>query len=339
MKRFYPSNLVLRVNSRFSRDVCGYGQTKKPERLSAAAVGAALCLVLALMFPPFLSAQEEEFLQPPRDFRFSVAAAPFYQFEADIDGGGRLSIASYHFGADVTKQLTRQMGIGLGVVYELDDYRFSGVKSIPVAKPWGEVQRVGVNVPIFFALSRQWRLMMVPTAQYSGEFGARFSDSIVYGGVVSATYAFGPDAYIGLGVGGFSNIEDFTVFPYVAINWPITAKLRLCNTFPTSPAGPAGLRLSYAINQNWGVGIGGAYRLHRFRLDKDSAIPNGVGEYSRIPVFAHLSYNFTPDVMVNFYAGVSLSNKIKVQTPNGDDLFHTKHDPAPLVGLAIKANL
>ena len=174
-------------------------------------------------------------------------------------------------------------------------------------------------------------------AQFSGETDARWSSSLVYGGVVSVAYGFGSRSFIGLGVGAFANIEKTSVFPFIAINWQITDRWRLSNPLQTSPAGPAGLELSYAIDRNWEIGLAGAYRVHRFRLDKNGPIPNGVGEYTRLPLVAKISYTYKP-VTLNLYGGVSLRNRLWLGDPSGDGLYQTKADPAPLAGLNITAN-
>jgi hypothetical protein len=138
-------------------------------------------------------------------------------------------------------------------------------------------------------------------------------------------------------VGAYSNLEKVSVFPFLAVNWQITDQLRLTNPFRTSPAGPAGLELSYNLNRNWEIGVGGAYRSYRFRLDQNGSIPNGIGESRRVPIFARLSYNLSPAFGADLYGGVAIINKLWIDTPNGDDLYSTKYAVAPLVGLTLRA--
>jgi hypothetical protein len=83
------------------------------------------------------------------------------------------------------------------------------------------------------------------------------------------------------------------VFPYITVNWQMTERLRLINPSRTSPAGPAGLELVYAIDKYWETGLGAAYRSYRFRLEEDGPIPNGIGEYKTVR-FCPYAYKFTP---------------------------------------------
>jgi len=229
-------------------------------------------MALATLFPTLLCAAIEGDAEPSRDIRFSLGVTPAYQFPVGINGGGKLSVVSYNLSAEATRLVNPALRLGFGLTYEFDDYHFSGVTAFPVGVPWRQVQRLGVSVPIFYSFADKWRLFIVPSAQFSGELGARFGDSLAYGGVVSASYALKPNLSLGARVGLYANIEKVSVFPYLAIYWQISDRLRLTNPFRTSPAGPAGLELSYQFNHKWEIGVGGAYRSYRFRLDQDGSI-------------------------------------------------------------------
>ena len=298
---------------------------------------ALLSIAITTVFPTLLWAEGEGYPEPSRDIRFSLSVTPTYQFPVHVDGGGTLSVISYHLRADAKKQINPKLGLGLGLTYEFDDYHFSGVTAFPVGVPWKQVQRLGISTPIFYSFADKWMLLIVPSAQFSGELGARFGDAIAYGGVVSASYALRPNLNLGVGVGAYSNIEKVSVFPYLAVNWQITDRLRLTNPFRTSPAGPAGLELSYNLDRNWEIGFGGAYRSYRFRLDQNGSISNGIGESRRVPIFARLSYNLSPAFGADLYGGAAIINKLWLDAPNGNELYSTKYAVAPLVGLTLRA--
>lgn len=300
-----------------------------------AGVVLAVCFFLSIgLFPAFSVAQE----RPPESssgLGLSLGVAPVYRFPAKVDGGGTLSTTSLIFHADISRQINPKLKLGLSFTYDYTNYAFSGLTDFPVAKPWRDVQRVGFSLPAICNLTDQWRLIITPTAQFSGEFGAKFGDSLVYGGAVAVAYAFRPDAVFGLGVAGYANLEEPSVFPFPVIRWQITPKLRLTNPFRTSPAGPAGLELSYALADHWTVGLGGAYRSQRFRLDANGSIPNGIGEYKSIPAFVRFSYKPAPFFSIDVYSGVSFLNKIVIDDANGDNLYKTRHDITPLLGFSI----
>jgi hypothetical protein len=289
---------------------------------------------LFILFP-VLSGATEGPLESSRGLGVSLGVTPIYKFPAKVNGGGTLDTTTLISNAEISKQINQKLRLGLGFSYEFTDYNFSGLTNFPVARPWQEVHRLGFSFPIIYSLADNWKLLVIPTAQFSGENGARWDKAMVYGGAIAVTYAVRPDAVFGLGVGGYATLEEAKFFPFPVVKWQITDRLRLTNPFRTSPAGPAGLELSYAMTKQWAIGIGGSYRSHRFRLDNSGPIPNGIGEYKTIPAFVRLSYQPIPALGIDLYSGVSFLNKLYVDNPNGDNLYHTRHNVAPLVGLGL----
>jgi len=301
-----------------------------------------LCLTILVMIPvvflPSTScAQTDGYYPAGNVVNFSFSASTVYQFNAPVDGGGKLNVARYNSALDMSGRVSKDLRLGLGLAYEYDEYDFSGLTKFPVAQPWSGVNRFGISFPVNYSFTDNWRLFVSPSVQWAGESGAEWDDALSYGAVAGISYKFRPDAIIGLGAGVYSNIEKTTVFPYITVNWQVTERLRLINPFRTSPAGPAGLELAYAIDKYWETGLGAAYRSYRFRLEEDGPIANGIGEYKVVPVFARISYKFTPQIRIDVYGGTNFSNKIYIEDQNGDELFRTKTDISPLLGLTFMA--
>jgi hypothetical protein len=298
---------------------------------------STLLLAAAALTLPAVSDAQAEGFPGGQQIAFSLSASPVYQFGADVDGGGNLSVARYNFTFDMSSKMSNEIRLGVGLAYEYDNYDFSGLSNFSVARPWSGINRLGISLPVNYSFANDWRLFVSPSVQWAGESGAKWGDALSYGAVAAIAYAFRPDAVIGLGAGVYSNIEKTTIFPYIAVNWQITEQLRLINPFRTSPAGPAGLEFAYAIDKHWETGLGGAYRSYRFRLDEDGRIPKGIGEHKTVPVFARISYKFTPQVGIDVYGGATFVNKIRIDGPDGSEIYSTKTDVAPLVGLTFMA--
>ena len=301
-----------------------------------------LCLTILVMIPvvflPSTSCAQTDGYNPAGNVvNFSFSASTVYQFNAPVDGGGKLNVARYNSALDMSGRVSKDLRLGLGLAYEYDEYDFSGLTKFPVAQPWSGVNRFGISFPVNYSFTDNWRLFVSPSVQWAGESGAEWDDALSYGAVAGISYKFRPDAIIGLGAGVYSNIEKTTVFPYITVNWQVTERLRIVNPFRTSPAGPAGLELAYAIDKYWETGLGAAYRSYRFRLEEDGPIANGIGEYKVVPVFARISYKFTPQIRIDVYGGTNFSNKIYIEDQNGDELFRTKTDISPLLGLTFMA--
>lgn len=303
-----------------------------PRRQVATLLALVVVFLSLVALPARTWGQVEGYPQLSRKLSFVGALSPVYRFKASVDGGGTLSVTSVYFNAGVIRQINQEWGLGLSFTYEYDDYNFSGLTGFPVSRPWKEIQRLGFSIPIFYSFTDQWKLVIVPTAQFSGEFGARVSQAMVYGGIVGVSYAFGPKVTLGLGVAGYANLEEARIFPFPIVKLKLSDRVRLTNPFRTSPVGPAGLELSYVLTKKWEVGIGGAYRSYRFRLDYNGSIPNGIGEYNTVPAFVRLSYKPFPAIGIDVYGGASFLNKLYVEDRDGNELYRTKHDVAPLLG-------
>ena len=301
-----------------------------------------LCLTTLLMMsvvvlPSTSCAQTDGYSPVGNAVDFSFSASTACQFNGNVDGGGRLNVARYNAALDMSSRASKDLRLGLSLAYEYDDYDFSGLTKFPVARPWSEVNRFGISVPVQYTFTDNWRLFVSPSVQWAGESRAKWDDALSYGAVAGISYKIRSDTLIGLGVGVYSNIEKTTVFPYITVNWQMTERLRLINPFRTSPAGPAGLELAYAIDKYWETGLGAAYRSYRFRLEEDGPIPNGIGEYKTVPVFTRVSYKFTPQIRIDVYGGATFVNKIYIEDQDGHELFSTKTDIAPLIGLTFVA--
>jgi len=297
-----------------------------------------LGLVLILACPALPLAEMEGFPEPTAEEGMTLSVFPVYQFPSHVDGGGDLGVFSLYSYADFTKRFNEKLGAGISLHYQFDNYEFSGLTAFYVAKPWKEVMHTGISIPIFYTVNDKWEIVLIPQGQFSGEFDAKFGDSLVYGGAAGAKYSFTPNIRLGAGVAAYYYLEEARVFPFLIIDMKLSGKFNrfsISNPFHLSPAGPAGVIVSYQLNRQWDIGVGGALRSSRFRLDNNGPIPNGIGEYTRFPLFARLSYKPVPEVTVAFYGGLSLYNRLRVEDRHGDELYESGQDVAPLIGGSI----
>jgi hypothetical protein len=266
---------------------------------------------------------------------FSLGTAALHQFEADLDKGGDFSVSRFFFDFGVTTPASPQLGLGLSLNYAHENYNLSASNILSDQAPWDKVHRFGLSGQVFYDMRNNWRFFFAPTVGWWGESDAKRSDSVVYGGIFSAVYTFSPRLTVGGGIGAFSRLEEFKVFPFIMVNWQINEQLSLRNPFRAGPAGPAGLELAYAPDQVWEFSVGGAFRSYRFRLNEDGPIANGIGEERAFPAYARVARRFGPHVMLEFYGGVSFGGKLELEDQNGDELASDRYATAPFLGLSI----
>ncbi|KAA6186340.1 hypothetical protein F2Q65_05975 [Thiohalocapsa marina] len=269
----------------------------------------------------------------------SYAVVPVHEASADLDSGGDAGYTGVLTSIGHRWALDERSSLGLRLRFDYRDWDFNGLGAFggPFGgrKPWGEVYRYGVAVPYSLSTQGGWLLSLTPSIESAGESGARFSDSLEYGASLAVARSMRPDLTLGLGVGIYERIEETSAFPFIMVDWRITDRLRLSNPAATSPSGPAGLQISYALDSGFELALGAAYRSDRFRLDRNGTFAAGVGEHRSIPVLASIGRRFSPGLGLRLYAGAALNGELRVEDEGGRRLYSEDQDPAALVGLEI----
>jgi hypothetical protein len=310
------------------------GREKKIDRV----VWAMTASVLFLFLPATLCAQMATPMAVGETSRLSASVSSAYQFKSNMDGGGDVSIAHYGVGIGGGIPLGERAVLGMHMNYAVEDYHFSDANVFPVQKPWGQINRVGFSMLLGGRLTEKWSIGAGPVIQYAGENGAKFGDSLNYGGIVSAVYRPTQDVTIGFGAGVFYRLHETRFFPSLIASWNITDRLRLGNSSRLGVTGPAGVELSYKMDDNWDTAVGGGYQSSRFRLDENGSTPNGIGENSSWPVYARLGRKLGKVFLLDLYGGLAFKGNMKLQDSSGNDIRSIDYNTAPIVGFNLRAS-
>lgn len=290
-----------------------------------------LILASALLLSPTLAAGEE----PRRSWQSSASVTPVYLGASGISGGGDYASNIYAVRLGTMGGLGPRTRIGLSLSASHADNHFDTPTAFGGA-PWGDVQRVGIALPVMQVGSDGWRYLFTPSLDVSREEGAEPGDALIYGAVASVMKSFGKGQTLGLGVGGFSQLEEVRIFPFPVIDWAFNDNWRLSNPLQAGPTGPAGLELDYRLNKRWEVGIGGAWRQLRFRLREGGAIPGGVGEESGFVAFVHAGVKAGDRLSLDLYGGALLQGELRVENRQGAAVASRDLETAPLLGATLK---
>lgn len=290
---------------------------------------AALAFAMSALAQPPASPQSS----PWRSF---VSVSPVFE-EADLDRGGQVDISGVILRAGASRGLGGGNRAGITLNYDYFDYSFDNPVAFGGVAPWDEVQRYGFSLPLTLAMRDGWTIGVTPSFDWFKENGAETSDALVWGATVSGVKRFPDGNLLGLGIGGFDGLEDTKVFPFPIVSWRLSKHWRLINPLAAGPTGPAGLELDYLFDNGWSLGVGGAYRSTRFRLDETGPTPDGIGEITGVPVFLRASNTFANAYTLNLYAGVVAGGKLRVEDSSGNKLREEDFDLAPLVGFNLTA--
>ncbi|MGA6926734.1 MAG: hypothetical protein WBY88_13685 [Desulfosarcina sp.] len=267
---------------------------------------------------------------------YSFSYTPIYQFETDADTGGSFDVQRHLLRFDISRNIDRHWTVGLGLSFDYERWNFSDIAGLAGIDPWDEIFSPGLSVPVFYSPGNQWRFGIIPSVDLAGASGAEADRSFSYGAVFSAARVFGSNLILGLGGGVFERLDQFEAFPYVVIDWRIDERLRLTNPFRAGPVGPAGLELVYTPAGRWEIGLGGAYRSYRFRLDDSSAVADGIGEVDFWAPFFRIGWRLGPQSRFDLNGGAMVGGSIAIEDENSNSLGQTDYDPAPFAGVTFK---
>jgi len=269
------------------------------------------------------------------DLSFTVYAQGESSLEADVEGGGELDVFRMQFGVTGKTELTRDLDLAVSVGYGLDLYDFSGTTRLGGVEPWENIHTLSIAALLSLDMNDDWTVFGGPVVQFSREDNVGLDDSFIGGAVIGATYKVSSSLTVGGGIGVVSQIEDDArLFPVVVLEWEISDTLRLTSQ-TSGTAGRSGIELVYDLGNDWETAIGGSYDFRRFRLDDEGIAPDGVGEETRLPIRARLSYRAGDHFIIDLYAGITMSSELTLEDTDGVLLGQEDVDPAGLFGVTL----
>ncbi|MCH8210913.1 MAG: hypothetical protein IIB99_06015 [Planctomycetes bacterium] len=269
------------------------------------------------------------------DLSFTVSAGAESGMKTDVQGGGDLDVFRMRFGVTGKAGLTRDLDLAVSVGYGLDLYDFSGTTRLGGIDPWENIHTLSIAALLSLDMNDDWTVFGGPVVQFSREDNVGLSDSFIGGALVGATYKVSSTLTVGGGIGVVTQIEDDArLFPVIVLDWEISDTLRLTSR-TSGAAGRSGIELVYDLGNDWETAIGGSYDFRRFRLDGEGIAPEGVGEETRIPIRARLSYRAGDHFVIDLFAGIAMSSELTLEDADGVLLGREDVDPAGLFGLTF----
>ena len=300
----------------------------------------SVCLLAACMAFSTKSAAEDypaeivDVVETPYSY---LSATPVYQFDSDLDDGGSVSVFRLLFNASRKITLSETLKARFNLGYAYADYNFSDPQAFAGVKPWDKVHNLSFGGSLAYVLAPDWSILVAPKVEVSREDGAKWGNAFQYGGAVSVTREFGPSLTLGIGAAVFSKLEQVKAFPLLILSWQITDRLTLANPSPAGPAGPAGLELSYRLDDGWNMKAGVAFRSESFRLKNSGPYADGIGKFKSIPAWGCLSRIVGEHFKLDLYGGVMFGGEVRVDDSEGDRLASDDYDPAPFMALTISS--
>ena len=252
---------------------------------------------------------------------FSVSVSRVSTQPAELgDGTGELQRDNWLIGGKANFRLNRQWAVGLNVGYDKLDYDWTVISPnssdlFPNGQTWSNIDRYRAGVSLTYRPDKHWMFMLAPQVQYAYADTASSKNAQSYGAVASAMYLFDTGNLLGFGVVYLNDIEEVRTVPYLAIRWQLSGHWQIANPFQAGFSGPAGLELSYQINHDWDVGVGGAKRTQRFLLaDDDLSV-----EIDEWASFVRGGWQVTDALSMNGYVGYFFDGSLELSQQLGTE--------------------
>ncbi len=298
-------------------------------------IASVIAFFLTMAGPAFLLASERT-QEKRSSIGYQFSYTPSYQFETDLDSGGSFDVQRHFLRFDASRSVDRHWRVGIGLSLDVERWDFSDTGRLAGVDLWDEIFRPGISMPIVYRTDNNWRFGIIPSIEIAGADGADIDESLTYGVILSAARTFNPDLTLGVGGGIFDRLDQTEFFPFVVIDWQITDRLAITNPFRAGPVGPAGLELVYRPGGEAEIGLGGAYRSYRFRLDDSAAVADGIGQVDFVAAFVRWGWELGKRARLDLYGGALFGGQITVEDQDADELGDTDYDPSPFLGITFR---
>ncbi|MDA7510300.1 TonB-dependent receptor [Verrucomicrobia bacterium] len=258
-----------------------------------------------------------------------------HQLKTELDGGGDFEVNRFVSRVSVGYRSDYLNSTALSIGYSRDAYDFSGSTGFATSDPWGEINTMSVGLPIRRSIGDKWMLFAVPSARLLAEDHADLNDSLVGGGIAGVSYEVNPRLKLGPGLGALTQLEDgASYFPIVIVDWKISEKLKLETGRGLGASQGPGLLLTYSWSDSWSFLAGGRYERLRFRLNRNGATPNGVGEDSGVSAYLGARYTLGERGVLTLFGGADVLGEFQIYDSSGNEIGSRDYKAAPFLGVS-----
>lgn len=276
------------------------------------------------------------------DWEYDLDGRVEYQIRTDVDGGTDFDVLRFEGGLDLGGPPSKSVRLFLDLDYAHTRYDFSrppvaqcpNIWSCALIDPWQNVHEVDVAPGASLVLNDSFHIVAMVPMRWSFEGGTAES-GFTAAGVLAVRIAFSDSFSTLLGVGVQNEIEDsLSVYPVIALDWRLTDGLSLLTRGSPYQGGEAAL--VWAPSDNFEMSLSGGYAWRRFRLGDRLPNPNGVGQYTSVPLLIGGQLNIQRRLELQLEGGIAVAGRLEVENSRGFRLRSERFDTAGLIRGALR---
>ncbi len=265
---------------------------------------------------------------PARSVEYKLKGSVENTFDTYLkDGPGETSVFRVGPAIDIDIPIGDRATLGISASAQFSKYRFKDVTGFGAGgpKPIGNTYEHEFNVSYSREFNEQWSLFIAGGVNAAGETGAKFNESLTYGGGGGVTYSVNKEIKLGLGVIVRSRLEENAyVVPLPIITWNFAPKWEFTTRYRNA-------RLSYQATEKWTIFATADFKQHEYRLDIDAPTSEGVFRDRTIPLSLGATFVPTKSFEITAGAGVNVSRRFTLDDKAGNRVAQVKTDPSLVV--------
>lgn len=271
-------------------------------------------------------------------FQTEINLSGDYAFNANVDGGGDVSVARSLASLWVSHDFTASVRGSLLIESEFSWYDFSDATGViaGTGKPFSQLLLTDINPGVSCKVNDQWTAVSGLLFRFAGENEVDVGDAFTWGGYVAGRYSPGKNFSITLGVRANSRLEeDWRILPAIAMDWNVSEKVKV-QFIPA--VGGEGFRVTSTLNDKWSFLIDGEYESREFRLNDEAPLASGIVRDWRFTIGAGVVWKPCDKVRIMARAGAVAWQEFRIDDRNGDQQSEVNTDPAPYIYLGGTIN-
>jgi hypothetical protein len=271
------------------------------------------------------------------DWDSDIDLAARYQKGTSIDAGGSFETFQYEVAGWAAGPFSEAIQVRLDASYTYTDYDFgppapgscTGGTACFANDPWQGINRLDIAPGASFVLTSSIRLRLSVPVRWNAESGAEES-GLTAGFVAQIQWRPSHRFTAGLGVGVQNELgADTELYPAISLDWRLGPEFRIRTRGGPYQGGE--LAAIWSPSDFFQGVLSAGYERQRFRLSRSGPEPDGIAEYTSIPLLVGLEFRFSSRFKVVAEGGMAVSGEMRLEDNQGQLIQKSDFDSAGLL--------